>query len=110
VFGPGAGTIVVGVIQGNSGQFDSDVVVNGINVIVNGGSGYFGPTYVYGGGTLSNGVDNALPSNTTLTLGESTSNTIGTYNLNGFNQTVAAILTAGNGVPQTITTSAAVPR
>ena len=51
-------------------------------------------------------VDNALPSDTMLTLGEVSSNTIGTYNLNGKNQTVAAIQTAGTGTTQTITTFA----
>ena len=89
VFGGGLGNgpiVVSGVITSNyaaPGSFDSDTIVNGPSVTFTNGNTYNGPTYIYGGGTLSDGADNTLPTDTTLTLGETANNTTGTYNLNG---------------------------
>jgi autotransporter-associated beta strand protein len=49
---------------------------------------------VYGGGTLINGIANAIPADSILSLGNSTSG--GTYDLNGFDQTIDALATAGS--------------
>ena len=63
-------------------------------------NGYNGPTFVVAGGTLNNGVANALPTDTALTLGKAgeTASTTNTYNLSGRNQTVASAASAGSGV------------
>ena len=63
-------------------------------------STYNGPTTIYGGGTLANGINSALPSGTTVNLGSGTlgihSGFTNTYNVNGYTQTVAGI-TSTNG-------------
>ncbi len=46
---------------------------------------------------LKNGTTNALPATTTLTLGEATGNTGGTFDLNGFDQTITGLTGAGSG-------------
>ncbi len=78
---------------------NSDLIVDGATVTLsNATNTYNGPTRVIDGGTLKNGVDNAVPSTTSaVTLGEATNNTNGTYDLNGFNQTLTGLATAGAG-------------
>ena len=97
----------------NGGSHGINVTTNGItgssagsDLLVTGGlteisvaSTYNGPTTVYGGGTLENGIANALPTGTTLNMGSATlesSSNVNNYNLNGNNQTVAGI-TSTNG-------------
>jgi autotransporter-associated beta strand protein len=67
---------------------------------------YSGATTVIGGGTLRNGINNALPTGTALTLGESSTNTNGTYDLAGFSQTVSTLAAAGSGSTHMVTNSA----
>jgi fibronectin-binding autotransporter adhesin len=88
---------VTGTITSTGGGFNSDLVVNGGSLTLSSTNSYSGPTFVYGGGTLLNGVTNALPVSTVLTLGEGTGNSAGTYDLNGFIQTVAGLTNAGTG-------------
>lgn len=49
------------------------------------------------GGKVVSGADNALNPAAALTLGESTNNTIGTFDLHGHSQTVASLRTVGTG-------------
>ena len=98
--GGGLGNIAVyGVISGA----DPDILGPGTTTYYTQMT-YSGATNIYSGGTLKNGVPNALPSTTTVTVGSGS--TGGTYDLNGNVQTVAGISTAGNGTPQTITNTA----
>ncbi|NBX02397.1 hypothetical protein EBR11_07725, partial [bacterium] len=91
------GINVTGVISGNSGSYNSDLVVSGGTVTLSSQNTYVGPTYVYGGGTLRNGnASGALPTNTIVTLGSATDNSAGIFDLYGNNQTVAGINTAGS--------------
>jgi autotransporter-associated beta strand protein len=107
------GITVSGKITGSTGSsystnFNSDLIVNsGTVTLTNASNDYFGPTIVSGGATLKNGTANALPSGSVLTLGEATGNTVGTYDLAGFNQQIAGLTTAGSGTTQTVTNSGA---
>lgn len=87
---------------------NSDLIVTGgaVVTLTNATNDYNGPTLVNGGATLKNGVTNALPSTSELTLGAATGNTAGTYDLNGFNATVGGLNTAGTGA-NVVTNSAA---
>ena len=90
---------VTGHIVGNTGSFNSDLVVNtGSNVILSSTNNYSGPTYVNSSSTLSNGITDALPVDTTIILGDTASYSgPGTYNLGGYNQSVSSIqATAGS--------------
>jgi autotransporter-associated beta strand protein len=95
---------VTGQISGSATNSTLNVV--NANVVLENTNSYNGPTNVTGGGLLQNGVQNALPSGTTLTLGETTNNTSGTYDLSGFDQTIGGLNSAGNGT-QTVTNSGA---
>ena len=87
---------VTGTIVGTTGSFNSDLVVTATTVTLSNTNSYVGPTYVYNGGTLENGIANALPTDTVLTLGDA-SNTAGTYKLNGYSQSIAGLTNAGSG-------------
>lgn len=93
----GGATNVTGQVTGASAN--SDLIVDGTTVTLsNATNNYNGATRVINGGTLKNGVDNAVPStSSTVVLGEATNNTNGAYDLNGFNQTLTGITTAGTG-------------
>jgi autotransporter-associated beta strand protein len=83
--------------SGAPDSFNSDLVVSNATVTLNNGNNnYTGPTYVVGGSTLQNGVENALPTNTVLTMGAlSDGAVVNTYDLNPNNQTIAALASAG---------------
>ncbi len=63
------------------------------SLVINGASSYTGATFI-NEGTLQDGITNALPTATALTLG-STNGGVATLDLNGFSQTIGAIATAG---------------
>jgi fibronectin-binding autotransporter adhesin len=95
------GTIVVsGQISGSSANSDLDDA--GANVTLTSQNTYNGPTYIYDGGAIHNGISNALPTDTVLILGESANNTGGTFDLDGFDQTVAGLSSNGTG-PNVVT-------
>ncbi|NBS54826.1 hypothetical protein EBT23_04600, partial [bacterium] len=98
VLGGGGTHVVNGSITGANAN--SDLYVSNSTTTINSTNSYNGPTFVVAGGTLNNGADNALPTDTTLTLGQAgeTSPTINTYNLNGKSQTVTAVATAGSSI------------
>jgi len=98
VLGGGGTHIVNGGIVG--ADANSDLVISNATATINSTNSYNGPTFVVAGGTLLNGADNALPTDTVLTLGQSgeTSSLVNTYDLSGKNQTVARVASAGSGV------------
>ena len=88
----------------NSGNANVTVIKNGAGewVLSNGTNSYLGGTII-NQGTLENGANNALSQSGSITLG-STGNSA-TWNLNGYNQTVSSLATAGTAANQTITDS-----
>ncbi|XHR30585.1 MAG: autotransporter-associated beta strand repeat-containing protein [Chthoniobacteraceae bacterium] len=101
--GGSSGINVTGTISGSSAN--SDLYITGGTTTLSATNTYNGPTWVYGGGTLVNGVSNALPTDTTLILG-GTDNSNGTFDLNGKNQSIAGLSGTGAGT-QTVTNNGA---
>jgi len=94
---------VTGAIIGGAG----DLNVDGATLtLTSTGNTYSGPTKIYGGGTLKNGATNSQSVNTTVTLGEATNSTSGTYDLNGHDATVLGLADLGTG-SRVVTNSAA---
>ncbi|MFM6132264.1 MAG: beta strand repeat-containing protein, partial [Sphaerospermopsis kisseleviana] len=91
VLGGGGNFTINGVISGASAN--SDLVVSNSTVTLNTTNTYSGPTYVFSGGILNLGTNNAMPTNTALLLGSGS--TAGTVNLTGNDQTVASLATQG---------------
>ena len=77
--------------------------VSGSTLVLNAAGTYTGATN-YQMGTVREGVTNALPTGTTLTLGVASG--AATLDLNGKNQTLGGLATAGTAANQTITNSA----
>ncbi len=100
----GAGITVSGPIVG--ARANSDLIVTGGTVTLSGTNTYNGNTFVNTSGYLLDGINNGLPTGTTLTLGSSTPS-VGTFDLGGFNQQVAGLATAGTASSQTITNNGA---
>jgi fibronectin-binding autotransporter adhesin len=96
VLGGGGTHIVNGSITGANAN--SDLYVSNSTTTINSSNSYNGPTFIVAGGTLNNGTNNALPTDTALTLGQTgeISTTTNRYNLNGYSQTVASVATAGS--------------
>jgi autotransporter-associated beta strand protein len=89
------------VSTGASGPFDSDMYFTNGTTNLNSANTYSGATHIYGNGTVGIGVDNALPTNTIVALGnsdaiaaESGASYTNTLQLNGHNQTIAGLTTA----------------
>jgi len=96
------GITVTGQIGGTSAN--SDLVITGGSTTLTNQETYNGPTYVYGGGTLVNGYSTgALPTGTSLYLGEAAGNSSGTFDLAGNPQTITALYTQGTGTANIIT-------
>jgi len=107
--GGSSGVNVTGVISGSNASYNSDLYVTGGSVTLSATNTYYGSTWVYGGGVLVNGATNVLPTNTALVLGGTsggTDNSSNTYNLNGYNQTIASLTGTGTGT-QTVTNGSA---
>jgi len=101
--GGSSGITVTGTISGSSNN--SDLYVTEGTTTLSAANTYNGSTWVYGGGTLINGVTNALPTNTTLVLGGTnggTDNSSNTFDLHGYNQSITALSSTGSGT-QTVT-------
>lgn len=95
---------VTATIAGGNGA--ASIVIDGTTAKLSAANTYAGSTRIQGGGTLILGAANTLPAGTTVTLGESANNTAGTLDLNGFDQTLTGIASAGTG-SRKITNSAA---
>lgn len=96
---------VTGVISGATAT-NAELIVDNATVQLSAANIYAGPTRVQGGGLLRNNIAAALPVTTALTLGEATGNSIGTYDLNGFDAIIAGLTSAGTGA-QVVTNGAA---
>jgi autotransporter-associated beta strand protein len=83
--------------SGAPGSFNSDLVVSNASVTLNAGNNnYTGPTTIKAGSGLTNGIDNALPTNTVLTVGGTGDGfVVNRYELNGYDQTIAGLSSAG---------------
>jgi len=93
------GIIVTGVISGGTtSNFNSDLNVTAGTTTINTVGTYYGPTNIYNAGTLVNGAAGVLPAGTVVTIGASGDGAVtNTYNLGGFNQTIAALNSVSNG-------------
>jgi autotransporter-associated beta strand protein len=89
-----------GVIQNGSGTVSLAKTGTG-TLTLTAVSTYTGATAIKNG-TLTLGIANALPTATTLTLGDGTTNSSGVLQLNGFTQTLAGLTTAGSGTANRI--------
>jgi autotransporter-associated beta strand protein len=76
-------------------------------LIISGSGNTYGGATSVAAGTLRLGANNALPTGTTLSLGSATTNSSGLFELNGFNQQVAGLSTAGNGAANRIVNGSA---
>jgi autotransporter-associated beta strand protein len=97
--------LILGKITGTnnvSGAFDSDFGAdsNGTVIIASTNNDYFGYTFARNGGTVVNGTNNALPSNTVVLLGATNDYAGATnrYDLAGNNQTIAGLSSIGTAV------------
>lgn len=99
--GPAATSTYSGAMTDGGAGGSLNIIGPGVEILSNAANSYTGGTFV-NGGTLQNGVNNALPMTGNLTV-----NSPGTYSLGGFDQTIGAL--SGNGVVQltanTLTTS-----
>jgi T5SS/PEP-CTERM-associated repeat protein/autotransporter-associated beta strand protein len=102
--------------SGAPGSFNSDLVVSNASVLLNAGNNnYTGPTTLIAGSALTNGIDNALPSDTLLTLGATGDFSVNRYDMAGYDQTLAGLASAGStanfvtnsGVARTLTVNGA---
>ncbi len=98
----GAGSYnVSGRITGSAAGSDL-LLSDRATVTLSGVSDYNGPTKIIGGSTLIAGISSALPSSTVLYLGTNgeSSSITNSYDLNGKNQSLGGLSSAGNGVNQ----------
>ena len=93
---------VTGAITGNSGSFNSDLILSNAAVTLSGNNSFYGPVSVIAGSTLTSGVANAVPTTSVLTIGGAgdVASVTNSFNLNGNNQTLVSIADAGSGVNQ----------
>jgi autotransporter-associated beta strand protein len=79
------------------GSFNSDAYFTNGTTTLSSQNSYVGPTHIYGGGTVVNGINNALPISTIVELGSSdatsqeSSGYTNTYELNGYSQSIAGL-------------------
>ena len=90
---------VTGSILGNSGSYNSDLIISNAAVTLSGNNSFYGPVSILGGSTLTAGLNNALPSDSILTIGGAgeTASVSNLYSLNGNNQTLAGLTSQGSG-------------
>ena len=97
----GSGNFIIsGLITGGTTlNFNSDLNVVGTTVtLTNANNDYTGPTNVSGGGTLIDGVTNAIPTGSVATLGSSGDGAVtNTLDLDGFDQALASLNSTSNG-------------
>jgi|GEM_PF-1662093 len=95
---------VTGAINGATA---ADLILDHATVTLNNtASAFAGGVQIIGGSTLRNGAADVLPNTASLTLGEATTNSGGTYDLNGFNEVIAGLNSAGTGAKFVTNTAA----
>jgi len=99
---------VTGVISGAT-PGASDLFVDAATVTLSNTNTYNGPTIVFNSGTLTLGINNAIPNASVVTLGDASSQ--GTLNMNGFTDSIAGLTfgSAGGTLRLTATSTAAAP-
>jgi len=85
---------VTGLITGTT-VGASDLVIDAASVTLSNTNSYDGPTYVYNSGTLTLGIDNAIPNTSAVTLGNAT--TRGTLVTGTFTDSISQLLFSGSG-------------
>ncbi|HSJ01867.1 MAG TPA: autotransporter-associated beta strand repeat-containing protein, partial [Verrucomicrobium sp.] len=105
--------LVTGAITGNN--VGSHTVIDGATVTFTNTTNSYGTnnsatnganTIVKNGGILKNGASEVLPNSTFVVLGDTANNSAGTYDLNGYNETVRGLSHEGTGTAL-VTNSAA---
>ena len=89
------GITVSGLISGSTASPNSDLYITGGLVTLNSANSYYGPTNVYNSGTLALGISNAIPSNSTLTLGDAT--TAGVFNMGSYTNAIGSLAFGAGG-------------
>ncbi|MEI8037128.1 MAG: autotransporter-associated beta strand repeat-containing protein, partial [Verrucomicrobiota bacterium] len=87
------GINVTGTIAGTSAN--SDLYVNGGTVTLSAANSYTGPTFVNTGATLALGINNAIPSNSAVTLGDAT--TAGTLSMGAYTNSLGSLAFGAGG-------------
>jgi fibronectin-binding autotransporter adhesin len=95
------GTSSVGAAISGTGHLS---VLTGVITLANSANTYSGGTTIAQGGTLTDGANNALPPNTSLTMGDN-SNTTATYDLGGFSDRIVNLVSVGTGTLAIIDTA-----
>ena len=86
---------VTGAINGATA---ADLILDHATVMLNNSASAFaGGVQIIGGSTLRNGATDVVPNTASLTLGDAATNSGGTYDLNGFNEVIAGLNSAGTG-------------
>lgn len=88
--------LITGNITGNNANSHT-IISNAQVTFTNTANNYNGNTIVQGGGSLKNGASEVLPNGTTVVLGDATSGSNGTYDLNGYDETITGLTHAGAG-------------
>jgi fibronectin-binding autotransporter adhesin len=88
---------------------NSDLLVDAAAVTLSNTNSYNGPTFVINSGTLTLGVNNAIPNNSIVTLGDAAS--VGTLQLNGFTDAIGGLAfgTGGGTLRLSATSTSAAP-
>ncbi len=87
-----AGTLTYnGVIADKTGITDGVLIKEGGGTLLLGGVNTYGGATTITQGTVKLGVTNSLPVGTTVNLGQNATANLGTFDLNGFNQTVGGL-------------------
>jgi autotransporter-associated beta strand protein len=93
----GGGSININSMPVTGAPAGSDLIIDGVGLTMNVASTYNGPTVIRGGGLLVNGVDQAVPAGSEVTLGDGATNSDGTWLVNGTTQTIAGLASDGSG-------------
>ena len=105
--GGASGINVTGLITGGTtSNFNSDLNVVSGTTTLSVANSYTGPTNVYNAGDLVDGIANAVPTGSVLTLGNAADGAVtNTFDLNGNNQTIAALDSVSAGGNSNVVTN-----
>jgi fibronectin-binding autotransporter adhesin len=103
--GTASGTIRIATNPINVGTSGSLYAIDNTTTLLEVAGNVWKDTYISYGGTLKLGVDNPLPSTTVVTIGN-TPDKAGTFDLNGYSQTIGGLQDAGSGNRRVINSGA----